>query len=319
MASNAMDRWKYLQDTVRWIEGRIGKENLSLKAVAGHARCSQYHFSRVFREHCGLSVVAYVRKRALVHAAAALRGGVSVMNVATRYGYTSQSAFARAFRKAFGRSPAAYRGMVERSRCGNRGKMMEIQTVENEETLRRVFDFGDLILNYTALGHTVYNWEFWTEQFRRNPHLLLYAQRQGELVGAVCGWVGQDNNVTVGMVAVAEAHRRQGIGKSLMDELVRRVKSAGHRTVALGASKEAEGFYLRCGFYPTLFLQSRRHSLSELRARNKGYRELWAVESDANGWAKLMLKTPVIDEELTTRYDEEIEDCVPQTVFLMHP
>ena len=43
------------------------------------------------------------------------------------------------------------------------------------------------------------------------------------------------------------------------------------------------------------------------------------VESDANGWARLMLKTPVIDEELAARYDEEIEDCVPQTVFLMHP
>lgn len=314
-----MDRWKYLQDTVRWIEGRIGEDDLSLKAVADHARCSQYHFSRVFREHCGLSVVAYVRKRALVHAAAALQGGESVISVATRYGYTSQSAFARAFRRAFGKSPTAYRVMVERGRSADRGEVMEIHTVENEETLRRVFDFGDHVLNYTALGHTVYKWEFWTEQFRRNPNLLLYAQTNGEIVGAVCGWVGQDNNVTVGMVAVAEAHRRQGIGKCLMDELVRRVKAAGHRTIALGARKEAEGFYLVCGFYPTLFLQSKKHSLSRLRALNKGHQELWAVESDANGWAKLMLKMPVIDEELAAKYDDEIEDCVPQTVFLMHP
>jgi GNAT superfamily N-acetyltransferase len=208
--------------------------------------------------------------------------------------------------------------MVERSRSENRGKAMEIQTVENEETLRRVYDFGDLILNYTVLGNTVYNWEFWTEQLHRNPHLLLYAQKNGEIVGAVWGWVGQDNGVTVGMVAVDEAHRRQGIGKRLMDELVCRVKAAGYRTMALGAAKEEEGFYRKCGFYPTLFLQSKKHSLAELRALNTGYQELWGLESDDNGWARLMLKTPVIDGKLAARYDDEIEDCVPQTVFVMN-
>jgi len=122
---------------------------------------------------------------------------------------------------------------------------MEILAVGNEEALRRVFDFGDLVLNYTAISNTVYNWEFWMEQLRRNPQLLLFAQKNGEIVGAVCGWVGKDNNVTVGMVAVGEAHRRQGIGKRLMTELVRRIKAEGHPTIALGAAKEAEGFYLK--------------------------------------------------------------------------
>jgi hypothetical protein len=76
---------------------------------------------------------------------------------------------------------------------------------------------------------------------------------------------------------------------------------------------------LRCGFYPTLFLQSSKYSLTQLRALNKGYQELWAVEQDENGWAKLMLRTPAINEELAARYDDQSEDCVPQTVFLLHP
>jgi GNAT superfamily N-acetyltransferase len=70
------------------------------------------------------------------------------------------------------------------------------------------------------------------------------------------------------MVAVDAAHRGRGIGRSLMAELVRRVKAAGHPLIALGARKEAEGLYLKCGFLPTLFLQSKKHSLAELRAVN---------------------------------------------------
>ena len=42
------------------------------------------------------------------------------------------------------------------------------------------------------------------------------------------------------------------------------------------------------------------------------------MEADATGWAKLMLRTPAIDEELAARYDAAFEDCVPQTVFLLH-
>jgi AraC-like DNA-binding protein/GNAT superfamily N-acetyltransferase len=311
-----MNRWKYLGETVRWIEGHLGKDNLTLKAVAGHARCSPYHFSRVFRDHCGLSVVAYVRKRSLVHAAGALHGCGNVIDIALRFGYRSQSAFARAFHRAFGVSPTAYRASIGRLRSANPGKAIELRTVENEETLRLVHDFGDLILNYTALGRTVYNGKFWTEQLRRNPHLLLYAQQRGEIVGAVFGWVGQDNNVTVGLAAVGEAHRRHGIGKSLVDELAGRARAAGHRTIALGAEKGTERFYLACGFRPTLFVQSKKHSLPELRALNTRYRELWAVESDANGWAKLMLSTPHIDEDLQETYATSFEDCVPQTVFV---
>lgn len=67
----------------------------------------------------------------------------------------------------------------------------------------------------------------------------------------------------------------------------------------------------------TLFLQSKKHTLDELRAVNTQYKELWGLESDDNGWCRLMLETPNGDVELRRNYDEQFEDCIPQTVFTM--
>ena len=188
----------------------------------------------------------------------------------------------------------------------------------DEKTLRRVYDFGDLIVNYTVHSDTLYTWKFWKNQLHANPQLLLYSEDTGGVVGAVWGWVEPNNNVTVGMVAVDEKHRRQGFGKRLMNELVKQVKESGRHTIALGALEESEDFYIKCGFSPNLFLQSKKHTLDELRALNTEYKEIWGLESDENGWCKLMLKTPAIDHALQQKYDETFDDCVPQTIFLMN-
>ena len=195
---------------------------------------------------------------------------------------------------------------------------MDTCVVPDRQTLRRVYDFGDRILNYTAHGNTLYSWEFWIEQWEKNPHLLLYSANSEVTVGAVWGWVTSDGNVTVGMIAVEEGHRKTGVGGRLMKDLVQRVRDSGHKIIALGALQESEEFYLKCGFSPNLFLQSKKHSLDELRALNTQYEEIWGLESDENGWCRLMLSTPVLDRALQENYDMGFEDCVPQTVFLMH-
>lgn len=160
---------------------------------------------------------------------------------------------------------------------------MEIKTVSDEVTLRLVYDFGDLILNSTMHSDSLYDWEFWKNHFQGNPHLLLFVEDTDGIVGAVWGWVNPNNNVTVGMVAVDEKHRKRGIGQRLMKELVKRVKKSRHRIIALGTLQESEDFYIKCGFSPNLFLQSKKHSLDDLRTLNTKYKEIWAVESDETG------------------------------------
>lgn len=76
------------------------------------ANISPFHFHRVMSSYLGESVSAYVRRRTLERAALRmLLDGASVTASGALAGYSSSSAFARAFRRQFGLSP---RGLAQR-------------------------------------------------------------------------------------------------------------------------------------------------------------------------------------------------------------
>ena len=76
-----------------------------LASVAGMSRAA---FSAEFTRRVGQPPLAYVRAWRLTMARAALaRGDATVASIAGKVGYTSQSAFGHAFRRAFGSSPKA--------------------------------------------------------------------------------------------------------------------------------------------------------------------------------------------------------------------
>lgn len=85
--------------------------DLTLTALAGVAAFSRFHFHRQFAATFGLSVQAYVSLSRLGRAAfqLACRPEMSVTAVALGAGYQTPDSFARAFRKAFGVSPSAFR------------------------------------------------------------------------------------------------------------------------------------------------------------------------------------------------------------------
>ncbi|MBR1224415.1 AraC family transcriptional regulator [Bradyrhizobium sp. AUGA SZCCT0042] len=74
--------------------------------LAGIAGMSRAAFCAEFARRVGKAPLSYVRAWRLTLARAALaRGGSDVARVAAEVGYTSQSAFGHAFRRAFGTSP----------------------------------------------------------------------------------------------------------------------------------------------------------------------------------------------------------------------
>ncbi|MFC9943320.1 AraC family transcriptional regulator [Streptomyces pratensis] len=81
--------------------------------VAGLARISvtsEYHFRRMFSALAGLPLSEYVRRRRLTLAGAeVLAGERTLLDIATRYGYGSGEAFARAFRTMHGVGPGEAR------------------------------------------------------------------------------------------------------------------------------------------------------------------------------------------------------------------
>jgi AraC family transcriptional regulator len=84
--------------------------DVSLDALASDAGLSRFHFCRAFKESTGLSPHAWLRQHRLEQAMNMLRDtDVSVVSVAAALGYSSQTAFAAAFRKLTGETPSEWR------------------------------------------------------------------------------------------------------------------------------------------------------------------------------------------------------------------
>jgi AraC family transcriptional regulator len=84
--------------------------DVSLAALAADAGLSRFHFCRAFKESTGLSPHAWLRQHRLEQAMHMLRDtDEQVVSIASALGYSSQTAFAAAFRKLTGETPSDWR------------------------------------------------------------------------------------------------------------------------------------------------------------------------------------------------------------------
>ncbi|MHC2430746.1 AraC family transcriptional regulator [Bradyrhizobium elkanii] len=84
--------------------------DVSLGALAAEAGLSRFHFCRAFKESTGLSPHAWLHQHRLEQAMNMLRDtDASVVSIAAALGYSSQTAFAAAFRKLTGETPSDWR------------------------------------------------------------------------------------------------------------------------------------------------------------------------------------------------------------------
>lgn len=81
----------------------------SLDMLAREIECSPFHLSRLFAEVTGMSIPKFLRTRRIEAAAELLRGGrMSVTETAMAVGYSSLSAFNKAFVEQMGCCPGLY-------------------------------------------------------------------------------------------------------------------------------------------------------------------------------------------------------------------
>lgn len=97
-----------LRAAVDTAHGRLS-EGLSLDELAAAAGYSTFQFARMFKATTGLAPHQFVLRLRLERAQRLLsRGGLGVAEVAVACGFYDQAHLTNAFRKAFGRTPAAF-------------------------------------------------------------------------------------------------------------------------------------------------------------------------------------------------------------------
>lgn len=98
-----------VQKMIDWIEANL-REDPGLLKLSRAVGYSPWYCSTLFHEVCGITLKNYLARRRLTLAALALRDSdARILDIALETGFSSQEALTRAFRAAFGQTPASYR------------------------------------------------------------------------------------------------------------------------------------------------------------------------------------------------------------------
>lgn len=101
-----MDWIQRLNEAVDYIENNLDQD-VNVEVAAKIATCSTFHFQRMFTYIAGVTIGEYIRRRRMTLAAFELiQGNQKVIDIATKYGYESPTAFNRAFQAIHGMAPS---------------------------------------------------------------------------------------------------------------------------------------------------------------------------------------------------------------------
>lgn len=96
-----------LNQTIIYIEEHITSE-IDYEQLAKIACCSTYHYQRMFAYMAGVPLSEYIRRRKMSLAAVDLQSSNSkIIDIGMKYGYSSPTAFNRAFQNIHGITPSA--------------------------------------------------------------------------------------------------------------------------------------------------------------------------------------------------------------------
>lgn len=105
-----MNEWRVgIQKMIDWIEANI-EDRPSLLEMSKQIGYSPCYCSYLFHQVTGITLKSYMAGRRLCHATVELRDtNARILDIAVKYGYSSQEALTRAFVSAYGITPKAYR------------------------------------------------------------------------------------------------------------------------------------------------------------------------------------------------------------------
>ncbi len=158
-------------------------EDLAVERLGGVAAFSKYHFHRQFTELFGIGVFKYTQLKRLKRASyeLAFRADRPIIDIALASGYEGPEAFARAFRKSTGQSPAEFRkqpqwlawhatyqplGEVRNRVMTAKGELEQVEIRNFKDTRVAVLEYrGDTLL----IGNAIRKFIEWRKENRLPP------------------------------------------------------------------------------------------------------------------------------------------------------
>lgn len=106
---------------------------------------------------------------------------------------------------------------------------------------------------------SLYRYEGWWSEDSDDPervsgivtgsHLFVIALKDNEIVGMGRAISDRASDAYIQDVTVKAGYRGQGIGTSIINDLIKRLRADGINWIGLIAEKDSHGFYTRLGFH----------------------------------------------------------------------
>lgn len=172
-----MDWFRKLSQCIDYIEDNLDKE-ISYDEIAKIAECSVYSFQRMFTYIAGIPLSEYIRRRRMTIAAFELQTtDIKILNMALKYGYSSPTAFNRAFQSVHGVAPTSARN--EGTLLASYPKISFTISINGGESMKYRIEKKDpirIVGTRTPLKEDIeYNFktvpEFWSKTLKSDPFI----------------------------------------------------------------------------------------------------------------------------------------------------
>lgn len=201
--------------------------------------------------------------------------------------------------------------------------MAEIKNIENEQFLRKAFNFllelfYDEALEYGEYYYTMTEWfAEMKEQLNKNNKLLLYIEEANKIIAALTSknLDSKEGKITLGVMGVSRHHRRKGYATKLIQEFEEICKNKGIKQISLGAKFRACPLYISLGYKPSLMVQVFDFAtIEDIKKQNK-YDLVNKQEMHSDGYGFVFFEVEKVEERYIKYFEDNVKTSQAQYVF----